>query len=111
MGPELSEDEDLGEGRVCEHRVKGNVEQWQNKCGWIRPSDDLPPHVLELLEKEPKGVYVNWRDVADGIELELGQLVDFWLVGDQGGLSAEDVRPFEDCLSLLKPSASLMPSR
>lgn len=76
-----------------------------------RPVDDLAPYVMEFLDKEPKGIYVNWRDVAGGVELETGQLVDFWLVGDKEGLSAEDVRPFEECLTLLKPGAlSLMKS-
>merc|ERR1712129_553507 len=64
---------------------------WQNNCGWIRPVDKLPSHVLALLRKEPKGIYVNYRDIIGDDSLDVGQLVSFWLVGDEGGLSAEEV--------------------
>ena len=68
-------------------RAKGYVMSWQGSSGWITlkgDDDDGAP-------KEEK-VYVNWREVYDGIALKVGDEVSFELLADDSGLKAGDVR-------------------
>lgn len=75
-----------------QQRIRGRVSQWQGFFGWITPqgclSDDLQP----LLEQHQDRIYVNWRDVQKGVNMEVGTAVDFLVYADDNGLGAQDVR-------------------
>mmetsp|Transcript_62411 Transcript_62411/g.203700 ORF Transcript_62411/g.203700 Transcript_62411/m.203700 type:complete len:586 (+) Transcript_62411:63-1820(+) len=72
---------------LAQRRVKGRVAKWQGFFGWVTPEGDLG----EGLKHEDK-IYLNWREVPEGLDLKVGSEVDFLLFADDNGLGAADVR-------------------
>lgn len=75
-----------------QQRIRGRVTKWQGTFGWITPQGRLSDDLQPLLEKHENGVYVNWRDVQKGVNIEVGTAVDFLVYADDNGLGAQDVQ-------------------
>uniref|UniRef100_A0A7S1AIZ7 WW domain-containing protein n=1 Tax=Noctiluca scintillans TaxID=2966 RepID=A0A7S1AIZ7_NOCSC len=78
-----------------QQRVAGKVVKWHGFFGWISPTEDLNADLAELLERQQGNIYANWRDVPSKKGLQVGAHVDFLLTADDNGLTATDVRPYE----------------
>lgn len=75
-----------------QQRIRGRVTKWQGFFGWITPQERLSEDLQPLLEKHEDKIYVNWRDVQKGLNMEVGTAVDFLVYADDNGLGAQDVR-------------------
>jgi len=81
------------EGPVLgQQRIRGRVTNWQSTFGWITPQGRLSDDLQPLLERNQDKIYVNWRDVQKGVNMEVGTAVDFLVYADDNGLGAQDVR-------------------
>lgn len=72
-------------------RVRGKVVEWHGFFGWIKPQQELSADLKPLLEKGEGRIYLNWRDVQPGLDIEVNVEVDFMLYEDANGLAASDV--------------------
>ena len=72
-------------------RMRGRVAKWQAVFGWITPLTDLPDDLKPLLIRFNNNIYVNWRNIQQGVTIEGGSTVDFLVEADEHGLVAMDV--------------------
>ena len=72
-------------------RMRGRVAKWQAVFGWITPLTDLPEDLEPLLIRFNNNIYVNWRNIQQGVTIEGGSTVDFLVEADDYGLVAMDV--------------------
>lgn len=75
-----------------QQRVQGRVVEWHGFYGSILPLEELSDDLKPLLAKGEDKIYLNWRDVQPGLEVEALMEVDFMLYEDDNGLAASDVR-------------------
>lgn len=75
-----------------QQRIRGRVTQWQGFFGFITPQGRLSADLQPLLERHQDRIYVNWRDVQKGVNMEVGTAVDFLVYADDNGLGAQDVQ-------------------
>jgi len=91
---EEEEDEDPDASAVlAQRRVWGEVLKWQGFFGWIIPEkEDVSKDLRPLLESQQDKIYLNWREVPEGVELKAGSPVSFLVYADDNGLGASDIR-------------------
>jgi hypothetical protein len=87
----LSDDMSSSAPVLGQQRVKGRIAEWHGFFGWIVPLQELTEDLRPLLEKGDDKIYLNWRDVEPGLEIEVNMEVDFMLYEDDNGLAASDV--------------------
>jgi len=75
-----------------QQRLRGRVVEWHGFYGSIQPLKELSEDLRPLLEQGQGHIYLNWRDVNPGLEIEVEMEVDFMLYEDDNGLAASDVR-------------------
>jgi len=75
-----------------QQRVRGRVVEWHGFYGSILPLQELSEDLRPLLQLGEGKIYLNWRDVHPGLEMEVEMEVDFMLYEDDNGLAASDVR-------------------
>lgn len=73
-------------------RVSGEVLKWHGNFGWIMTTSDACDEHRPMLQKANGKVYASYRDLAPGVTLEAGAMVDFVIVIDESGLAAKDVK-------------------
>lgn len=75
--------------RVGDSQVAGEVLEWKETYGWLRPVDKLDHPSAS--QRDGK-VYVHRKDLLGGLEsLDVGSAVKFFLYEDHSGLGGEEV--------------------
>lgn len=69
----------------------GEVLEWKSTFGWIRPHEAVDHPAAS---KRDGKVYVAKKDLVNGSELHVGQLVQFHVFVDNTGVGAEECMPF-----------------
>lgn len=80
---------DLPRERITKEPVTGEVVQWKNRFGWIKPE---APIDHAAAEKHGGKIYVNAKDIAEGSEMATGSKVKFHVFADEAGLGAEQCK-------------------
>jgi cold shock CspA family protein len=89
-----------------QQRMQGIVTKWHGFFGWISPLQNLSEDLKALCERNQERIYVNWRDVKEGVNLKVGSHVSFTLSVDDNGLAAVEVRLHVDGEVAEKPTGN-----